>query len=612
MEFISNHQMAFVFCIIIVAAGMMASNRFRFDFIALLVVLTLILTDILTVSEALSGFGNYLVILIAGLLVIGEMLDRTGVARAVGDRVLHYGGKSENKLIALFMISAAGLSAVMSSTAVVAIFLPIVLRVAAQTGISASKLLIPMSYGALISGMLTLIATPPNLALSAELVSSGYSPLSFFSFTLIGLVVLFVAVLYIIYIGKRHLPNHTSNTSTTPYARTVKEIWQDFQMGRESIPIQITANSPLVGQTLGTCGLHSQYGLRILCVDRIQGGKVEQFIAPSAQFPLHAGDILLAIGPNTLVEEMMATLKLIPYQASKKDQKRWENELGAVTVLIHPNSRLIGKTLHEIRFYHRYFLDVVGIRRQHTSIESFPDKKLQASDSLFIIGPWKQIENLQAQNHDFVVLEMPTEYQNRVPAFHRLPIAMIILFSMITLSLLDLMPLVTVVLIAAIAGVSTGCLTANDAYRSIQWNSLVLVAGMLPLADALTKTGGADTLVALLSSITGDASPMLMMSLLFCLTTALTLVLSNTASAVLMGPITIKAAEILNVSPYPLIITVLIAASCAFATPMASTVVTLTVEPGRYRFMDFVKLGLPLTVIVFIITMLLTPRLFPF
>jgi di/tricarboxylate transporter len=257
-----------VFALIAVAAVLMASNRVRFDIVALLVVLALMLSGVLTAGEALAGFGSPVVILVAALLVVGEMLDRTGVARAVGDWILHKGGTSETRLLILIMVGAAVLGSVMSSTAVVAIFIPIVLRIAAETSLNASRMLIPMSYAALISGMLTLIATTPNIVVHEELKAAGYEGFGFFTFAPVGVAVLAVAVLYILFIGRRLLPGQVEKVVTGRGARSILELWADFDIGESIDRLQVKPDSSLAGKTIAETELETRYHVRILGILR--------------------------------------------------------------------------------------------------------------------------------------------------------------------------------------------------------------------------------------------------------------------------------------------------------------------------------------------------------
>lgn len=602
---------AFVFGVIGVAAALMASNRVRFDIVALLVVLALMLSGVLSVGQALSGFGSSVVVLVAGLLVVGEMLDRTGVAVAIGDWILKKGGTNETRLLVVIMAGAAALGAVMSSTAVVAIFIPIVLRIAAETNLNASRMLMPMSYAALISGMLTLIATTPNLVVSEELKDAGFEGFGFFSFSPVGLAVLVVAIIYILVAGRRLLPRQDLESKADRIGRNIDELWQDFRTERVYQLVQIDADSPLAGKTIADAELGTRFGVRVVGLKRGTGDE-EKIAVPGPDTELHARDTLLIVGLPADNQRLSADQSLTEIAPSRQQRQRWLWTLGGAAVLIHPESRLIGKTLRELEFRTRYGLDVFGLRRSRKPVTDYEDVKLTASDSLFVVGSWSRVQQLQSLHHDFVVLELPTELAEVVPAHRRMPVALLILAAMVLLTIFNVVPLVAAVIMAALAAVFTRCLSMEDSYRAIHWSSLVLVAGMLPLADALDQTGGTDIVVDALMSSVGDSGPGMMLTAIFFLTAALGLFLSNTAAAVLVAPIAIHAAQELAVSPYPFAVAVLIAASAAFVTPVSTPVVTLVVEPGRYGFKDFVKVGVPLLLLTYLVTLLLAPLIFPF
>ncbi len=599
-----------VFIIIAVAALLMTTNRVRYDLIAVVVILALMLTGILPVNAALSGFGNPVVILIAGLLIVGEMLDRTGVARFVGDWIGEHSQGSQSRLLIMLMLACALLSAVMSSTAVVAIFIPIVMRIARRSHGGAGQLLLPMSYAALVSGMLTLIATPPNLVISGELSNQGFQPLGFFSFSAIGIVVLAGLMLYMVVIGKHLLPKADS-TDTTSMRRSIQALWDEYRVDRELIYLQIGPDSPLHGKTIAQSELYKRYGLRVLDLSQRVRGWRELKAGVSPDIVLHSDDVLHVAIPSSQLDEAKQANQLFVFHPSQLETQYRSWEFGAVSVLIHPDSKLIGKSIREAQFRDRYGLDVFGVRRNRQSIEHFQDLLLQPSDSLLVTGPWARITHLQQQNHDFVVLETPAEASDVVPAFQKMPAALIITTLMVLSSVFNWLPLVASVLLAAIAAIVTRCLNAADAYRAIHWQSLVLLAGMLPLADALQQTGGTGMIVDGLLGIAENASAQTVLVMVFFLTALMTNILSNTASAVLMAPIAISLAQQLGVSPYPLAITVLFAASAAFMTPIASPIVTLIVEPGKYRFSDFIRLGSPMLLWVFACCYLLIPIAFP-
>lgn len=603
---------AFVFTLIAVAALAMASNRVRYDVVALLVVLALMLSGVLSVGEALSGFGSSVVILVAALLVIGEMLDRTGVARAMGDIILRRGGGNETRLLILIMVGAGVLGSVMSSTAVVAIFIPIVLRIAAETRLNASRMLMPMSYAALISGMLTLIATTPNIVVHEELQGAGLDGFGFFSFAPVGIAVLAVAVAYVLLLGRRFLSGDVGGEGVSARKRSIFELWEDFRLDRHQGTVRIGPNSKLVGATLAESGLEQRCGVTILGLMRRGRSGEERMVSPGPATRLQGDDVLLVIGNPENHACLVAEEGVIRHASSARGRQRWLWELGGAAVLVHPESGLIGKSLREAEFQSRQSLQVLGLRRGGEALRDFEEIRLAPFDSLFVAGAWTHLKELQSQTHDFVVLEMPAEQAEVVPSYRRMPVALAILAGMVLLTLFDIVPLVAAVLIAALAAVFTRCLTMEDAYRAIHWPSLVLIAGMLPLADALDTTGGTRLIVDALLSAVGEASPYVMLSVLFLLTASLGLVLSNTASAVLVAPIAIYAAAALGVSPYPFAVAVLIAASAAYSTPVSTPVVTLVVEPGRYRFMDFVKVGVPLLVLTYLVTLTVAPLIFPF
>lgn len=605
-------EMKFVFGLIIVAAAAMASNRIRYDIVALLVVLALMLSGVLTVGESLAGFGSSVVILVAGLLVIGEMLDRTGVARAVGDWILKKGGTNETRLLVVIMVAASILGSVMSSTAIVAIFIPIVLRIAAEAKLNASRMLIPLSQAALISGMLTLIATPPNLVVNEELIGAGFEGFGFFGFTVVGILVLVVAVVYVLVLGRRLLPGAAEVAAVTSQRRRVDELKLHFQIPGELAKLRVEPESPLVGMTIAEAKIETDYGLRIIGVLRRAPRSENRIPAPGPDFEIHALDELLLFGESEDGTRLADDKGLTRVAITAGSRQRWLWEAGGAVVLIHPESRLIGKSLVEAEFRSRYNVHVLGMRREQEPVTDVRDTQLAAADSLFVFGSWPRIRQLQALTHDFIVTELPAEHAEIVPEYKRMPTALTIVGIMVGLAIFDVVPLVAAVIMAVIAAIFSRCLTMEDAYRAIPWSSIVLVAGMLPLADALQQTGGTDLIVGALMEAVGESGPGVMFSCLFFLTAILGLFLSNTAAAVLVAPIAVVAAAKLSLSPYPFAIAVLIAASAAFVTPVSTPVVTLVVEPGRYKFMDFVKTGVPLLLLTYVVTLLVAPLIFPY
>lgn len=607
-----NGEAFFVFAVIFTAGALMATNKVRFDMVALMVVLALILSGVLTVNEALSGFGSPVVAMVAGLLVLGEMLSRTGVARIMGDWVLKQGGTSEVRLLVLVMGGAALLGSVMSSTAVVALFIPVVLRIAKETRLNPSRMLIPLSYAALISGMLTLIATPPNIVVHQQLKSAGYEGFGFFSFSLVGLAVLAVSIVYILVVGRRLLGNQSSGNRGDDGSASVEEIWLKHSPGSTYRKVRVDPGSELAGTALSESLIESEYRVRFVGILKRKRGRGDRIVSPSVNTELAEGAILIAIGKPLDLDRLVKDKSLTVVPPDENDQKRWSWDVSGASILIHPDSAMLGKSLRECEFRSTQGLHVLGMRRNFKAVDDFENASLNQADSLFVVGPWAKIQHLSQKTNDFVVTQIPREHGEIVPSYERMGISLMILASMVLLTLFNVVPLVAAVMLASLAAVITRCLTMEDAYRAIHWSSLVLIAGMLPLASALDKTGGARLVVDGLFSIAGNAGPYTLMTLIFFLTASIGLVLPNLASAVLVSPIAIYAATALGASPYPFAVAVVIAASSSFSTPVATPVVSLVVEPGRYQFIDFVKTGLPLLLLTYAVTLAVTPWIFPF
>lgn len=604
-------ETSFVFALLGVASVLFASGRVRLDIVALLVVLALSLSGVLTVREALAGFGDPVVILVACLLVVGEMLDRTGIALAIGDWMSRKGGGDEIRLLVLLMLAGAGLGAFMSSTAVVAIFIPVALNIAMKSGLNASRLLMPLSYGALISGMLTLIGTTPNLVISAELGNAGFEPLGFFSMTPIGLAVLAVTITYMLVVGRHLLPGGEISRPKSA-GHSIRDLITEYGVEGEARQFLVPTGSPLAGRTLGEAGLGTRFDVRVILVERGEGFRTRFNNAPGHHTTIQAGDALLVHAGEEAAERLIGEMGLEEKRVTTKDRTRWAREIGFVGVLIHPESKFIGKTLRDVSFRSAYGVEVIAVNRKGVRVEDFLDTELEFGDSLLVVGPWNRLGLLQASTHDFVVLTLPVERDQIAPAHRRAPVAILILVGMVLLSVFETVPVVIAAMIAALIAVFTRCLTMEDSYRAIHWSSLVLIAGMLPVADALQKTGGVELIVDGLVAGVGDAGPYMMLTVIFFLTASLSLFMSNTATAVLLAPIAIKTADVMQVSPYAFAMAVLIAASAGFMTPVSSPVITLVVDPGKYRFMDFVKVGTPLVLFTGLLTILLSPILFPF
>lgn len=587
-------------------------NKPRSDVVALVLLVLFPLTGILTVPQALAGFSNPSVILIAALFVVGDALVRTGIVYRLGDWLVKTSGSSEVRLLVLLMGSVALLSSVMSSTGVVAVFIPVVLSVAARLQIPPGRLMMPLAFAALIGGMLTLVATPPNMVVHSELVQSGSKGFGFFSFTPIGLCVLLLGIGYML-LARRWLVPATQADAALHKRLTLTDLAQAYRLTERELRLRVASHSPLLNQPLNALALRSEYGINVVAVERPQKIRTLLLVA-TGQTVIQRGDILLVdlADPAMSVMQASAILGLEPLPLSNSYFSLHAHELGLAEVAFPPESTLPGKTIQELAFRSRYRLNVLGIRRKSAALtQVLVEEKLQAADTILVAGTWQDIQQLHRQNRDFLVLSLPAEVDEMTPAAQKAPHALACLALMVLLMVTNVVPAVMAVLITCLLLGACRCIDLASAYKAISWPSIMLIVGMLPFATALQQTGGIDLLVGQWLALMGDASYPALLAAVFILTALLSLFISNTATAVLMAPVAISLAVALNASPYPFAMMVAIGASAAFMTPVASPVNTLVLGPGQYTFSDFLKIGTPFTLLVLLISVILVPILFP-
>jgi di/tricarboxylate transporter len=608
--------MLIVFGVLALTIILFASDRLRLDVVALLALLALLLTGILTPAEALAGFSDPIVLIIAGLFIVGAGLFQTGVADALGQQLMRFAGAGEARLIAAIMLIVALLSAFLSSTGTVAVFLPVAVSLARRAGVSPAKLLLPLACGSLIGGMLTLIGTPPNIVVSNQLRAAGLTPFGFFSFTPIGVVMLAIGVGYMITVGRHMLPVRAHLSAASGNGKP--QIDPATLLALYDIPgklarVQIEPSSPLVGQTLAQAGLRARYRVNVVDVEphALQSVAATPRMA-SSDMTLQPMDVLLVKGSAADVARLAQEQHVHVLATSVSPGDLITEETGIVELVLTPRSRLIGTSLREARFQDTYQVLALAILRLGAPLDAPTSRvELHFGDTLLVQGTWERIASLLDERNDFVVVGEVRRPSTARALTRHAPIALAIMLGMLILISFDVLPMVTAVLLAAVAMVLTGCVSMEEGYRAINWESVVLIAGMLPMTTALDKTGGLQLMASGLTATVGALGPLALMAGLFVLTALFSQFISNTATTVLMAPIALQAAAELNVSPYPLLMIVAIAASTAFATPIASPVNTLVLGPGDYRFTDFVRVGTPLLVLVLIASLVAVPVVFP-
>ncbi|EBN8529063.1 SLC13 family permease [Salmonella enterica] len=607
-----NGELIWVLSLLAIAVVLFATGKVRMDAVALFVIVAFVLSGTLTLPEAFSGFSDPNVILIAALFIIGDGLVRTGVATVVGTWLVKMAGSSEIKMLVLLMITVAGLGAFMSSTGVVAIFIPVVLSVSMHMQTSPSRLMMPLSFAGLISGMMTLVATPPNLVVNSELLREGLHGFSFFSVTPLGVVVLALGIVYMLVM--RFMLKGDAPGQQAGKRRTFRDLIREYRLTGRARRLAIRPGSPMVGQRLDDLKLRERYGANVIGVERWRRFR-RVIVNVNGVSEFRARDVLLIDMSAAEVDlrEFCAEQLLEPMILRGEYFSDQALDVGMAEISLIPESELIGKSVREIAFRTRYGLNVVGLKRDGVALEgSLADEPLLMGDIILVVGNWKLISQLGQKGRDFVVLNMPVEVSEASPAHSQAPHAIFCLVLMVALMLTDEIPNPIAAIIACLLMGKFRCIDAESAYKAIHWPSIILIVGMMPFALALQKTGGVSLVVQGLMDIGGGYGPYMMLGCLFVLCAAIGLFISNTATAVLMAPIALAAAKSMGVSPYPFAMAVAMAASAAFMTPVSSPVNTLVLGPGNYNFSDFVKLGVPFTLIVMAVCIVMIPMLFPF
>lgn len=603
-------EIAFLFLLLSVVIIVFIIDKFRTDMVAFMVLTALALSGIITPSEAVSGFGNSVVLMIAALFIVGEALILSGVAAAVGSWLLKVGGNSEVKLLLLLLPTVALLSAFMSSTGAVALLIPVVLSIARKSGLRTARLLMPLAFAALMGGMLTLIGTPPNIVASEQIATAGLGSFRFFDFTPIGVVIFMVGMLYLIFIGRLLLSDNSPHLSTVK-GNSLTDFMQRYDINSQLQQVMVKPNSPMIGCCVSDFRPRRDFEVTPFAVQRL-GRRLTTLLPILLQTKIQAGDILWVYAQANNLQQFANALSVDILEPNKTNEQMLNKHYGVVEVLLPPHSNYIGKTLFEAKFREKYQLNIIALRRQgKTQTTTFTETQLHVGDTLLLAGSWQRIRELKAEQ-ELIKLNTPKELKDIPVRADKAFFSVIIILAMLIVMAFNWLPSLTAVLTAAALMIITRCVTVKEAYASINAASLVLIAGMLPMALAMEKSGALSYVVGHLVTQFSTMGPLWLCAGLFLLTSVLSQFISNTATSVLLMPIALSTSIALDYQPQAFVMTVAIAASTAFATPIASPVNMLVMNPGRYRFIDFVKVGIPLQLLAMLITLLLLPTIFPF
>ena len=608
------------------AIGFM-QGKLRSDIVALCALIALLVFQILTPAEALSGFSNSVVIMMVGLFVVGGAIFQTGLAKMISSRILKLAGESETRLFLLVMFVTAGIGGFVSNTGTVALMLPIVVSLAASAKMNASRLLMPLAFASSM-GLFTLIATPPNLVIQEQLVSGGYEGLSFFSFFPVGLICVVVGTIVLMPLSKYFLSNKgTDKDKGKQNNKTLKELVSEYGISSNLFRLKVIPNSLLKGNTIIELDIRRKYSLNILEVRRSDASHhrflktvTQQLADPYTKLQIE--DILYITGDAEKVKQFSIDYQLemldgrVTEEAEKNNKSLDFYDIGIAEIVLMPSSKLIHQSVKEIGFRDKYNVNILGIRRKNEYIlKELGNEKVHSGDVLLVQGTWTNIARLSQEDTEWVVLGQPLAEAAKVTLDYKAPIAAIIMILMVCMMVFDFIPVapVTAVMIAGILMVLTGCFrNVEAAYKTINWESIVLIAAMMPMSQALEKTGASEYISNSLVSGLGSYGPLALMAGIYFTTSLMTMFISNTATAVLLAPIAMSSAIQIGVDPTPFLFAVAVGASMCFASPFSTPPNALVMPAGQYTFMDYVKVGLPLQIIMGIVMILVLPLLFPF
>ncbi len=614
--------------ILLISAVFFVSGKVRSDLVALCALLALLLCQILTPTEALSGFSNTTVIMMIGLFIVGGGIFQTGLAKMIGSKVMTLAGNSELRLFLLVMIVTAAIGMFVSNTGTVALMLPIVVSMAAAAGTSSRRLLMPLAFASSMGGMMTLIGTPPNLIVSDTLESAGFEPLGFFTFLPVGLVTLAVGVLYLLPVTKLVLSPKDKAKDKKSKGKSLNELVNEYGITSNLFRVHIKDHgSKAIGQTVVDLNIYREYGLNVLELRRSAGQNrfvrtVNQQLA-SPDLVLSQNDVLYVSGAPEMAAKFAEdySLRLLDRHTDEIDGSSSNAtmdffDIGVAEILIMPSSSMINRTIIDAGFRSKFNVNVLGIRRKKDYIlKDLGEVKMHDGDVLLVQGAWKDIARMKNESNNWVVLGEPLEAAAKVTLDYKAPVAALIMIGMIIMMVVESIPVapVTSVLLAAVMMVITGCVrNVEAAYKTINWQTIVLFAAMLPMSIALEKTGVSEMISGAIVTGLGGSGPMLLLAGIYAATSLMTIFISNTVTAVLMAPIALQCAVQIGVSPVPFMFAVTVAASMCFASPFSTPPNALVMSAGQYTFMDYVKVGLPLQILMGVVMVLVLPLMFPF
>ena len=631
------HSMTITLIILIITVAMFIWGRVRADIVALTALAALLVLGILTPAEALAGFSSPIVIMMIGLFVVGGAIMQTGLAKLTGNKLMALSRGNETVTFLLVMLVTSFIGAFVSNTGTVALMMPIIMSLAAGSGMQSSRFLMPLAFAGSLGGMLTLIGTPPNLVIDEVLTEAGFKPLAFFSFFPVGIIVIAIGIIVLMPLSKIFL-SKKQNGKKKSNGKSLDDLVDEYQLldnlHRYIVPSKRTAAAidengqmmDIVGKTLKDLSIQKKYGVSIIEIRNEKKSRlglvkdVNQNMAKSSS-TIAVHDTLYIIGDEEKIERFAQDYDL----RKMKDVKIDFYDLGLTEIVVMPTSNFAGLRIGDANLRKRFGINVLGVKRGGSSSDGKVGKeyitdnliatKLHVGDMLLVQGEWTNLAHLTADTTNWVVLDQPEKTADKVLLDYKAPVAAAIMLLMIAMMVFDFIPVapVTAVIIAGLLTVFAGCFrNVEAAYKTINWESIVLIAAMMPMSTALEKTGASALVSQGLVDSLGSMGPTALLAGIYFTTSLMTMFISNTATAVLMAPIALVAAQQVGVSPYSFLFAVTLGASMCFASPFSTPPNALVMKAGGYTFMDYVKVGLPLQIIIGVVMTFVLPLLFPY
>ena len=631
------HSMTITLIILIITVAMFIWGRVRADIVALTALAALLVLGILTPAEALAGFSSPIVIMMIGLFVVGGAIMQTGLAKLTGNKLMALSRGNETVTFLLVMLVTSFIGAFVSNTGTVALMMPIIMSLAAGSGMQSSRFLMPLAFAGSLGGMLTLIGTPPNLVIDEVLTEAGFKPLAFFSFFPVGIIVIAIGIIVLMPLSKIFL-SKKQNGKKKNNRKSLDDLVDEYQLldnlHRYIVPSKRTAAAidengqmmDIVGKTLKDLSIQKKYGVSIIEIRNEKKSRlglvkdVNQNMAKSSS-TIAVHDTLYIMGDEEKIERFAQDYDL----RKMKDVKIDFYDLGLTEIVVMPTSNFAGLRIGDANLRKRFGINVLGVKRGGSSSDGKVGKeyitdnliatKLHVGDMLLVQGEWTNLAHLTADTTNWVVLDQPEKTADKVLLDYKAPVAAAIMLLMIAIMVFDFIPVapVTAVIIAGLLTVFAGCFrNVEAAYKTINWESIVLIAAMMPMSTALEKTGASALVSQGLVDSLGSMGPTALLAGIYFTTSLMTMFISNTATAVLMAPIALVAARQVGVSPYSFLFAVTLGASMCFASPFSTPPNALVMKAGGYTFMDYVKVGLPLQIIIGVVMTFMLPLLFPY